>query len=76
MNEYMIRFTDGTIKHIKADTYVFMNLPSSDVGNKPVVAFYMNHEMHYIITLDSISAIRFPVDGDKNDELISSNGNT
>lgn len=69
MNEYMIRFTDGTIKHIKADTYVFMNLPSSDVGNKPCVVFYKNHVMHYVITLDSISAIRFPESEEVNGDV-------
>jgi len=75
MNEYMIRFTDGTIKHIKADNCVFMNIPSADVGNKPSAVFYKNHEMFYVITLDSISAIRFP-EVDKNDESNTSDGDT
>lgn len=58
MNEYMIRFTDGTIKHIKADSCVFTNLPNS--GHYPCVVFYKNNLPYYVLTLDSISAIRFP----------------
>ena len=75
MNEYMIRFEDGTMKHIKADNCVFMNIPSSDVGNKPCAVFYKNHVMYYVITLDSISAIRFP-EVENRDESDSGDGDT
>ncbi len=65
MNEYMIRFTDGTIKHIKADRCVFANIPYDSAvgnipGNKPCAIFYKNNLTYYVLTLDSISAIRFP----------------
>lgn len=73
MNEYMIRFVDGTIKHIKADRCVFANIPSSDVGNKPCAIFYRNNLTHYVLTLDSISAIRFPEVKDDTDDSSRTN---
>lgn len=56
MNEYLIRFNDGTMKHIKADSCKFASLS----GEPIMVVFYKNNKMHYAITLNSISAIRFP----------------
>lgn len=63
MNEYMIRFTDGTIKHIKADSCKF-----TVTSNVPMVDFFKEGQLFYAINLTSISAIRFPeVEDDKND---------
>lgn len=55
MNEYMIRFVDGTIKHIKADTCKFT--VSADI---PMVNFFKEGRLFYAINLTSVSAIRFP----------------
>lgn len=68
MNEYMIRFDDGVIKHIKADACVFTNK-----SGVPMVDFYKNDKLHYSINLACISAIRFPEDGHESD---SSDGDT
>lgn len=69
MNEYMIRFTDGTIKHIKADACKFASFPNDITSSKkPMAIFIKNGYMYYAITLDSISAIKFPeVKDDKDD---------
>lgn len=55
MNEYMIRFTDGTIKHIKADTCKF-----TVTSNVPMVNFFKEDRLFYAINLTSVSAIKFP----------------
>ncbi len=55
MNEYMIRFTDGTTKHIKADTCKF-----TVTSNIPMVDFFKDGRLYYSINLTSVSAIRFP----------------
>ena len=55
MNEYMIRFTDGAIKHIKADTCKF-----TVSANIPIVNFFKDGRLFYAINLTSVSAIKFP----------------
>ena len=70
MYEYMIRFVDGTIKHIKADDCKFS--ASVDV---PMAVFFKNGRIYYSINLTSVSAIKFP-EVDKNDEPDTSDGNT
>lgn len=70
MNEYMIRFTDGTVKHIKADACKF-----TVASNVPMVDFFKEGRLFYAINLTSVSAIKFP-EVYKNDELNTSDGNT
>ena len=55
MNEYLIRFEDGTIKHIKADSCKF-----TVTSNVPMVNFFKEGQLFYVINLTSVSAIRFP----------------
>lgn len=76
MNEYMIRFIDGTVKRIKADACKFASFPDDITSNKkPMAIFIKNGYMYYAVTLDSISAIKFP-EVDKNDEPNTSDGDT
>ena len=82
MNEYLIRFNDGSTKHIIADKCKFAMVPNveldSDVvtayNSKPMAIFYRNDKIIYVINLDSLSAIRFPEV--KDDELNTSDGDT
>ena len=55
MYEHMIRFTDGTIKHIKADSCKF-----TVTSNVPMVYFFKEDRLFYAINLTSVSAIKFP----------------
>ena len=71
MNEYMIRFTDGTVKHIKADKCIFAN--AIGIGGMPMANFYKNGQLYYAINLTSISAIRFPEVKDDTDDSSRTN---
>lgn len=73
MNEYLVRFADGTMKHIKADKCIFVN--AIGIGGTPMANFYKNGQLYYAITLDSISAIRFP-EVENHDESDSGDGDT
>lgn len=63
MNEYMIRFDDGTIKHIKADSCTF-----TVTSNIPMVNFFKEGRLFYAINLTSVSAIKFPEVKDDTDD--------
>ena len=64
MNEYMIRFDDGAIKHIKADSCKF-----TATSNVPMVNFFKEGRLFYAINLTSVSAIRFPEAKDDTDNV-------
>ena len=72
MNEYMIRFSDGTIKSIKADRCIFAN--AIGIGGLPMANFYKGTQMIYSVNLEYVSAIKFPEV--KDDEPDTSNGDT